>query len=602
MQPNELTQLAHDAFIRRAAELDLPFMLKGSNLTRQYYRDAAHRISHDLDWIYFGAITNSEQAKEVFDHWMTTITEMQLFDGVVFRSFKEDAFWRQIDYAMADDFPTVNTDLVCWINGEEVGLRGIDISFNLPLGVPPRALLYQPLQGKAFNLPYTTPLALQVSWKLHQTMVRPRFKDLQDLMELLRHPSFSATTLQQAWTALLEECAASHVSLEQLTWLLDGNLHNLWPEDQLTNSWNDWRHHYKTFLGKFSSAHDNGYNTIAINYIDGELNVFLRSFCKAMEQAGFTTALLAQETPVPATLPVQRNPFSPPQYCTCWNKTEPEKINTMEQALQEMIHRETAAILDGDLMIRQYFKDPALRKCTQMDWQLPQITGDETSIEQKANKLLRLPAPVAASPARFSLHYHSFFTAADSQRDATTASTSIMVTAGNDWVGQWGVLIQLQQAVQLPVLPFAYCLTDGSVLDIPHAVSLAALVTKKLCRTLIQPRFGDLFDLIHLLSHPAFTSEVKDAVWQALQQQCARENIPASKMQVLLNGGLTELFTDYAIGDAWMHWRFDMEGKAVNWAGIANDRARYITDPALLPMYLPDFIQQFYAALKGVGF
>jgi hypothetical protein len=50
------------------------------------------------------------------------VTELDLDDGVMFRSFRENAFWRYIDYAMADDFPTVNTDIAyCFKNewGEE---------------------------------------------------------------------------------------------------------------------------------------------------------------------------------------------------------------------------------------------------------------------------------------------------------------------------------------------------------------------------------------------------------------------------------------------------------------------------------------------------
>src|SRR5687767_5705880 len=108
--------IAYEAFIRRAAALDLPFMLKGSYVTRQYFSDPEDRIPNDLDWVYLNRLEYKDDATGAFDEWMIMISEMYENDGVHFRSFRENKFWRMIDYAMADDFPTVNTDLDCWVD------------------------------------------------------------------------------------------------------------------------------------------------------------------------------------------------------------------------------------------------------------------------------------------------------------------------------------------------------------------------------------------------------------------------------------------------------------------------------------------------------
>ena len=155
--------LAYEAFIRRAAELDQPFMLKGSYVTRQYFEHPADRIPGDLDWVYLEPIADVATARALFDEWVTQITELSLPDGVVFRSFRENAFWRSIDYAMGDDFPTVSTDVECWIDGEHFEGLWIDISFNLPIDLPSELLEYRPLQGDTFLIAHTTPLALQVA-------------------------------------------------------------------------------------------------------------------------------------------------------------------------------------------------------------------------------------------------------------------------------------------------------------------------------------------------------------------------------------------------------------------------------------------------------
>ncbi|WP_338540239.1 nucleotidyl transferase AbiEii/AbiGii toxin family protein [Paenibacillus tundrae] len=204
--------IALEALLRRASHVGMPFVLKGSLLTRQYLSNRDIRDAEDIDFLYMGKVEDDQQAKKLFTDWMIQVTELDLNDGVMFRSFRENAFWRRIDYAMADDFPTINTDLAYYFTSEprqedtyEEELF-LDISFNLDMEAAPIPLTYQPLMGEPFVVPYTVPLSVQVAWKLHQTIVRPRFKDLYDLSFLLTHPTYDKQTLQQTLQTLVNEC------------------------------------------------------------------------------------------------------------------------------------------------------------------------------------------------------------------------------------------------------------------------------------------------------------------------------------------------------------------------------------------------------------
>lgn len=96
--------IAYEAFIRRAAALDLPFMLKGSYVTRQYFANPEDRIPNDLDWVYLERLDNTEVATKVFNEWMIQVSEGEEHDGVQLRRLAHHATWRMIDYAMDDDF------------------------------------------------------------------------------------------------------------------------------------------------------------------------------------------------------------------------------------------------------------------------------------------------------------------------------------------------------------------------------------------------------------------------------------------------------------------------------------------------------------------
>jgi len=287
--------LVYEAFIRRAAQLDQPFMLKGSYVTRQYFEHPTDRTPGDLDWVYLEPIADVAEARALFDKWVTQITELSQPDGVVFRSFRENAFWRSIDYAMGDDFPTVSTDVECWINGEHFEGLWLDISFNLPIDLPSQLLEYQPLEGDAFLIAHTTPLALQVAWKLHQTLVRPRFKDLFDLLHLLRHPDFTPIAQQQTLQALRKECRADGTNFARLHWVLAGNLAPLFASP-MAKTWQWWRHGPLTDLRYQPGSVDDAASITDATRLPTMLDEFQEDLRAALEQPGFT-ALAIQVLP-----------------------------------------------------------------------------------------------------------------------------------------------------------------------------------------------------------------------------------------------------------------------------------------------------------------
>ncbi|WP_426251595.1 nucleotidyl transferase AbiEii/AbiGii toxin family protein [Paenibacillus pabuli] len=228
-----------EALLKRASLVNSPFVLKGSLLTRQYLENPNIRYVDDIDFLYVGRIETEDQANEIFTDWMIRVTETDLNDGIVFRSFSENAFWRRIDYAMADDFPTVNTELAFYIDSEprseneyqdeyEDELH-LDISFNLELDEKSIQLSYQPMVGEAFVVPHTVPLSIQIAWKVHQTIVRPRFKDLYDLQHLLSNPSYDQQALQETLQTLVNECAMDPaISKEDMKKIMVDDLHDVY--------------------------------------------------------------------------------------------------------------------------------------------------------------------------------------------------------------------------------------------------------------------------------------------------------------------------------------------------------------------------------------
>jgi len=224
-----------EALLRRISLVNMPFVLKGSLLTRQYLDNRDIRYVDDIDLLYGERIRDVEHAKQTFTNWMIQVTELDLDDGIVFRSFRENAFWRYIDYAMADDFPTVNTDIAYFFKNEpreadQYHELYLDVSFNLEMEIEPVSLEYQPVFGDCFVVPYTVPLSIQVAWKLHQTVVRPRFKDLYDLQYLLSHPSYDHDALEVTLQTLVNECSLDQsITKADIKKILVDDLYALYP-------------------------------------------------------------------------------------------------------------------------------------------------------------------------------------------------------------------------------------------------------------------------------------------------------------------------------------------------------------------------------------
>lgn len=203
-----------EALIRRTAKLEnAPFMLKGSLVTRQYFDNPNDRFPIDIDFVCLTHLPDEKTAREVLDNWLIEITTMPLNDGLHFVDFRENQFWRCIDYAMHDDFPTVMTDLECYI-GNECYKLFLSVSFNLPIPFPPVPLTYKtPIDE--FIYPKTTPLSLQIAWKIHQTIVRPRLKDIYDLTYLAKKVE-NKQIIDDVLFALLQECEKDKIDIEKV--------------------------------------------------------------------------------------------------------------------------------------------------------------------------------------------------------------------------------------------------------------------------------------------------------------------------------------------------------------------------------------------------
>lgn len=213
--------LVFEEFLRRKSRYEDQFILKGSLVTRQFIKEKHARKVNDLDFVYEKYI--DEDPSSIFSEWVTQITEDELNDETKFRSFRDNAFWRSIDYAMDDDFPTTNTDLLCTINDEIELTINLDISWNLPLNEEITTIDYRPVNGEPFSI-RVVDLPIQISWKLHQSIVRPRIKDLIDLNMLLKDNEMDVDILTRVKNNFLMECEKDRVDPRILNVYSSGQL------------------------------------------------------------------------------------------------------------------------------------------------------------------------------------------------------------------------------------------------------------------------------------------------------------------------------------------------------------------------------------------
>lgn len=279
-----------EGFLRRAAQVEAPFVLKGSYVTRQYLKEGWRRIPADLDWIGLGKVDAA-----VLNRWAIAVTTCNVDDGIQFRDFSENAFWRQIDYAMDEDFPTVNTDIDARIDDKTCELYGLDVSYNVKLIKEPSAIDYVPLFGEPFTLPLCCGIDQQIAWKLHQCLVRPRFKDLFDLTLLLREIQVDAAAVMKA---LADECTANGTLLiGKFNVLHDGTLdrHEHWQPNRYRKAtpnelFSSWRHDdvIKSDMGSIEETMRQIY--IGTPDIANALPEFLQEFAHLLRSAGLAPA------------------------------------------------------------------------------------------------------------------------------------------------------------------------------------------------------------------------------------------------------------------------------------------------------------------------
>ncbi len=145
-----------------------------------------------------------------------------------------------IDYAMADDFPTVNTDLRALVKEQWVDLQ-VDVSFNLPIEPGPVPILYRTFTDDTIYPPYTCPISLQIAWKLHQTLVRPRYKDIFDLIILLQNPEFDGNSRYYCLQSLVNECVVDKVNIKDLLDYISGReTERIEQEERKTPKRSEW--------------------------------------------------------------------------------------------------------------------------------------------------------------------------------------------------------------------------------------------------------------------------------------------------------------------------------------------------------------------------
>lgn len=240
--PANLNLIALEGFLRRASLYNEGFVLKGSMLTRQYFSDKNVRNVRDIDFIYKYKLTDNPAP--LFSNWAKRVTETHMDDDLEFRSFSQNDFWKSIDYAMHDDFPTTNTHIDCLYKGVFYHRFNLDISWNLPLEEELVPIQYEPVHAKPFVVDQTIPVSTQISWKLHQTMVRPRVKDLVDIILILQHVELSKVQVNLTLYHFIQECLKDKIPVERLKFFTNKQVSQFYSQ------------HYEDIMERFQTAYE----------------------------------------------------------------------------------------------------------------------------------------------------------------------------------------------------------------------------------------------------------------------------------------------------------------------------------------------------------
>ncbi|MGV3597016.1 MAG: nucleotidyl transferase AbiEii/AbiGii toxin family protein [Bacteroidota bacterium] len=330
--------VASEAFLRRASTFEHPFVLKGSLLTRQFVAADFERYVEDIDWVYPLPLKSAREAEEVFGNWINKVTKIDVEDRIEFElvelSIAEEA-WSLSDYACMDDFPTIKTYLTGVFKTPEADydlVLRLDISFNLELGIPPIQLTYKPLLGEPFIVPRAITLSQQIAWKLHQTITRPRYKDIYDLVYLMPYIGNDRVVKEQILQELVNECIANNNDINQLKWFInDKAMRYAYLKEENKTKTEEYRKLKKELANEDKSSSNNS-RSFMYQYLYGKttnepilLSQLLAYFQTVLIDNGFTLAMF-ENLPPYSRKKISFIASEPPLYETKSNKEENEMV------------------------------------------------------------------------------------------------------------------------------------------------------------------------------------------------------------------------------------------------------------------------------------
>lgn len=221
-RPDNLKVLLYEAFLIRTTFVDKEFVLKGSLLTRQEIEDKTDRAPGDLDFLYLGKEKDPDKVGVIFTEWLEEVMYIGVDDFCGFQ-MDGDHFWWGIDYAMDDDFPTTGTSITGHFHHHHEDIN-IDITWNLPSNFEPISKMYTTESGDKFLLKKSIPVPVQIAWKLHQTIIRPRSKDLIDIVLLLRANKLNKQEIELLVNVFKEECNHGDIDSNRILLFTSGRI------------------------------------------------------------------------------------------------------------------------------------------------------------------------------------------------------------------------------------------------------------------------------------------------------------------------------------------------------------------------------------------
>ena len=230
----EQNMVVMEAFLRRISASKQPFMFTGRLLARQYLNEHDIQPIRELELYYLKRIYDNQQAEQTLLQSLINVSELDLEDGIVFRSFRHQPLHQELDDAMIDSMLVTKIGYQLVTEGvvryREVPIK---ISFNGVMFVQPISIHYKSILGGTFPVPNALPLSAQVAYRLYYLIVSPRFKDLYDLRYLITHPSFDHNVRSEALQILVDECGMDvYITKEQVRKIFVDDFSDLYPSLQ----------------------------------------------------------------------------------------------------------------------------------------------------------------------------------------------------------------------------------------------------------------------------------------------------------------------------------------------------------------------------------